>query len=87
MGAEHERRTGGNIGHVIDEDDALVTEALDHMPVVDDLVIAVDGRLKDPHHPGQGFDRLLDAGAEPPGLGQHDSVHSGHKVQVIGTNL
>ena len=87
VGAEHQGRTLGHLGHVVDEDDALVAEALDHMPVVDDLVVAVDRRLEDPHHPGQGLDRLLDAGAEPPGLGQHHSVDSGHKVQVIGTNL
>ena len=78
---------GGHVGHVVDEDDALGTEALDHVPVVDDLVVAVHRRLEDPHHPGQGLDRLLDAGAEPPWLGQHDSVDSGHKVQVIGSNL
>ena len=87
VGAQHQGAPGGHVGHVIDEDHALVTEALDHMPVVDDLVVAVHRRLEDPHHPGQGFDRLLDAGAEPPRLGQHHSVDSGHKVQVIGTNL
>ena len=87
MGAEHQRGAGRHVGHVIDEDDTLVTEALDDMPVVDDLVVAVDRRLEDPDHPGQGLDRLLDAGAEPSRLGQHDSVDSGHKVQVIGTNL
>ena len=77
----------GHLGHVVDEDDALVAEAVDHVPVVDDLVVAVDRRLEDPHHPGQGLDGLLDAGAEPPGLGQHHSLDSGHKVQVIGSNL
>ena len=50
-------------------------------------MVAVHGRLEDPHHPGQGLDRLLDAGAEAPGLGEQDSVDSGHKVQVIGSNL
>ena len=87
VGAEHERRTGGHLGHVVDEDDPLVAEAVHDMAVVHDLVVAVDGRLEDPHHPGQGLDRLLDAGAEPPWLGQHHSIDSGHKVQVIGSNL
>ncbi len=87
MGAQHERRTGRHIGHVVDEDHPLVLEALDDMAVVHDLVVAVHGRLEHPHHPGQGLDRLFDAGAEPPGLRQHHSLDCGHKVQVIGSNL
>ena len=80
-------RAGGHLGHVVDEDDPLLAEAVDDVPVVHDLVVAVDRRLEDPDHPGQGLDRLLDAGAEPPWLGQHHSVDSGHKVQVTGSNL
>ena len=87
VGAQHQGRTGGDVGHVVDEHDPLVAEALDDMAVVHDLVVAVHRRLEDPDHPGQGLDRLLDAGAEAPWLGQHHSVDSGHKVQVIGTNL
>ena len=87
VGAQHERRTGGHGGHVVDEDHPLVAEALDDVAVVHDLVVAVHRRLEDPDHPGQGLDRLLDAGAEPPRLGQHHSVDSGHKVQDIGSNL
>ena len=87
VGTEHEGRPGGHVGHVVDEDDALLAEPLDHMPVVHDLVVAVDRRLEDPDHPGQGLDRLFDAGTEPPWLGQHHSIHSGHKVQVTGSNL
>ena len=87
MGAEHQGRTVRDVADVVDEDDPLVTEALDHMTVVDDLVVAVHRRLEDPDHPGQGFNRLLDASTEPPWLGQHHSLDSGHKVQVIGSNL
>ena len=78
---------GRDLRHVVDEDDAPLAEAVHHMPVVDDLVVAVHGRLEDPHHPGQGLDGLLDTGAEAPGLGQQDALDTGHKVQVIGTNL
>ena len=85
--AQHERRALGDVGDVVDEDHALGAEALDHVPVVHDLVVAVDGRLEDPHHPGQGLDRLFDPGAEASGLGKHDAVDCGHKVQVIGGNL
>ena len=42
------------------------------VPVVDDLVVAVHGRLEDPHHPGQRLDGLLHPGAESPRLGQQD---------------
>ena len=45
-------------------------ELVDDVPVVDDLVVAVDGRFEDPHHPGQGLDGLLHPRAEAPGLGQ-----------------
>ena len=87
VGAEHERRPFGHLGHVVDEDHALLAEAVHDMPVVHDLVVAVHGRLEDPDHPGQGFDGLLDPGAEAPRLGQHHSLHGGHEAQVTGSNL
>ena len=43
-------------------------EPLDDELVVDDLVVAVHGRLEGPHHPRQRLDRHLDAGAEAAGL-------------------
>ena len=52
MGAEHEGRTIRYVADVINEDDPLVTEPLDHVAVVDDLVVAVHRRLEDPDHPG-----------------------------------
>ncbi len=42
-------------------------EPLDHDLVVDDLVVAVHGRLERSHHPCQRLDRHLDAGAEAAG--------------------
>jgi hypothetical protein len=39
---------------------------------VDDLVVAVHGRLEDAHHPRQRLDRHLDAGAVTAGLGQEN---------------
>ena len=49
-------------------------EALDDQLVVDDLVVAVHGRLEGPHHPRQRLDRHLDAGAEAAGLGEQHPV-------------
>ena len=65
---------GGTVVDGVDEDHALGLEPLDDEPVVDDLVVAVDGRLEDPHHPHQRLDRHLDPGAEPPGLGQQHAL-------------
>ena len=66
VGREHERRAGGDIVHVVDEDHPLGPELVDDVTVVDDLVVAVDRRLEDPDHPRQGLDRLLHTGAESP---------------------
>jgi len=70
VGREHERRTGRHGLDVIDEDDSEAFEAVDDEPIVDDLVVAVDGRIEGPDHPGQRLDRHLDPGAEATGLGQ-----------------
>jgi hypothetical protein len=75
VGRQHQGRAGRHLVHVVDEDDAPGPELVDHVPVVDDLVVAVDGRLEDPHHPGQGLDGLLHPGTEPPRFGQQHSVH------------
>ena len=70
VGREHHRGAVGKVVDAVDEDDPEVPEPLHHEPVVDDLVVAVDGRLEDPDHPGQGLDGHLHAGAEPAGAGQ-----------------
>src|SRR4029453_6936699 len=63
-----------DLGDVIDEHHAEVAEPVDDLTVVDDLVVAVHGRLERPHHPGQRLDRHLDAGAEPARRGEEDLV-------------
>ena len=62
--------TRRDVVDVVDEDHAQVLEPLDDEPVVDDLVVAVDGRLEEPHHPRQRLDRHLDPGTEAPRLGE-----------------
>ncbi len=84
VGREHERSSGGHVLHVVDEHDPLGPELVDHVPVVDDLVVAVDGGLEDPHHPGQGLDGLLHPGTEPPRFGQEHSVHA-HRARLPGS--
>ena len=64
VGRQHDRRAVGHVGDVVDEDHAQRLEAIDHHLVVDDLVVAVHGRLEGPHHPRQRLDRHLHAGAE-----------------------
>ena len=72
MRGEHERRAGGNVVDVVDEDHALVAEPVDDELVVHDLVVAVDGRVEDAHHPRERLDGHLHAGAEAPwGREQH----------------
>ena len=85
VGREHHRGTVGDIVDRVDEDHAEVPEAFHHEPVVDDLVVAVDGRLEDPDHPGQGLDGHLDAGAETTGAGQQD-VLDFHSYEGIGSH-
>jgi len=42
----------------------LAPEFLDDEPVVNNLVVAVDGRLEDAHHPRERLDGHLDPGTE-----------------------
>ena len=72
VGAEHHGRARGNLRDVVDEHDAEPAEPVDHELVVDDLVVAVDGRVEDAHHPRERLDGHLHAGAEAPwGREQH----------------
>ncbi len=61
---QHDRPTVRDLGDVVDEDDAGSLEGGDHRLVVDDLVVAVHGRLEHAHHPGERLDRHLHAGTE-----------------------
>ena len=70
---QHQRGAGGDVVHVVDEDDPPGPELLDDVQVVDDLVVAVDGRLEDAHHPRERLDGHLHAGAEAPRSGQEDT--------------
>ena len=70
VGRQHDRRARRDVGDVVDEHHALGLEALDDQAVVDDLVVAVHGRLERADHPRQRLDGHLDAGAEAPRLGQ-----------------
>ncbi len=70
VGRQHQRRTGGHIGDVVDEDHALFAEAFDDEAVVHDLVVAVHRRFERAHHPGERLDRHLDPGAESAGFGE-----------------
>ena len=63
---------GRDLVDVVDEDHAERLEPLDHEPVVDDLVVAVHGRLEDAHHPRERLDRHLDARRRTPGLGEEN---------------
>jgi hypothetical protein len=74
VGGEHDRAAGWHVVDVVDEHHSLTLEALDHDPVVDDLVVAVHRRVERVHHPGEGLDRHLDAGTEPSRLGEQDTV-------------
>ena len=65
MGTEHERGSGGHNGDVIDKDHSQVLEAANHLAVVDDLVIAVHGRLEGPNQRAQSLDGHLHARTEP----------------------
>jgi hypothetical protein len=71
---EHDRRAVGHVGDVVDEHHPEGLEPVDDDLVVDDLVVAVDRRVERAHHPREGLDRHLDAGAEAPGGGEQHAV-------------
>ena len=78
VGRQHHRTARGQLRDVVDEDHAEVLEAAHHALVVDDLVVAVDGRVEGAHHPRQCLDRHLHAGAEAARLGQQHPFHVRH---------
>jgi len=51
---------------------------------VDDLVIAVDGRLKDARHPVERLNRLFDTGAKAPRGREHNLVYCHNTSLVTG---
>ena len=86
MGRQHQRRSRWNVINVVDEDHTLGDELVYDMAVVDDLVIAVDGRFEHPDHPGQGLDGLFHPGTEAPGLSQNDAVYR-HSSRLPGSAI
>jgi hypothetical protein len=80
VGRQHDRPPGRHLGDVVDEHHAQVAEAVDHQLVVHDLVVAVHGRLEGSHHPGQGLDGHLHAGAEA-ARGSQEHLVDGHQRQ------
>ena len=62
-------------------------EPLDDHPVVDDLVVAVDGWLEGPDHPGECLDRHLDSGAEATGCGEEHLVDVHARTLGAGRTL
>ncbi|MHC2193694.1 hypothetical protein ACVJF1_006327 [Bradyrhizobium diazoefficiens] len=64
MGAENGHRLRRNLGQLLDEDGALVLQALDHVFVVHDLVAHVDGRAELLQRPFHDLDRPHHARAE-----------------------
>ncbi len=75
--------TLGNLVDVVDEDDPELHEPVDDQLVVDDLVVAVDGRLEGPHHPAQRLDRHLDPGTESTGGAEQDLVDRGRPGGIV----
>src|SRR5262249_15448693 len=57
---------------LVDEMRSLGAQALDHMPIMHDLMAHVDGRPELLERPLDDLDRPLDPGAEAPRLGQHN---------------
>jgi hypothetical protein len=78
--AQHHRESSRDLRDVLDENDADTAEGLNDELVVDDLVVAIDRRWEDPHHPGKGVDRLLDTGAKASG-GSQDDLFNRHAIK------
>jgi hypothetical protein len=81
VGRKHDRAPGLDLVDVVDEHDAELAEAVDDELVVDDLVVAVDGRFERADYPGQCLDGHLDAGAESAWLCEEHTVDGHRGVQ------
>src|SRR6202034_4696400 len=57
-------------------------KVIDDKLIVNDLVIAVDGRLKDARHPVERFNGLFDAGTKAPRSGEHNLVNR-HSASLV----
>ena len=95
MCREHQQRTLGYLGGVVDEDRTALLERLDDVPVMDDLLADVDGRALLLEGLLDGLDGAVDARAVAAGLGQQEAfagrivaaghdLRSGHTSQGTG---
>jgi len=75
VGRQHQGRPLRHRLDVVDEDDPELAKPVDHDLVVDDLVIAVHRRLKDPVHPGERLDGHLHPGTKAPRRSEEHLVH------------
>ncbi len=67
---QHDWGASGNFGNIVDEDDPHVFESLNDKAVVNNLVIAVNGRLERANHRCKGLDGHLDASTETSGCSE-----------------
>ena len=72
MGAEDQQRALRDHVRVVDEDDALVPQPLDHVAVVDDLVAHVDGRPEALEGDLDDLDGPVHTGTKAAGIGEDD---------------
>ncbi len=69
VSAVQEQRPFGDLRNVLDEGHALAGEALDHVPVMDDLVVDVDVRPEHLDRLVEAIDGHIDARAKSAGTG------------------
>ena len=72
VGGEQQRRPARHVGQVVDKRHAAAAEMLDHVLVVDDLVIDVDRRRERRQGQVERLDRHVDAGTETARTGQEN---------------
>ena len=84
---QHDRGSGRRLLRGVDKNHPRPFESFHHEPVVDDLVVAVDGGGENLHHPGQGFDGHVHPGAEAARLGQQHPLRAGPGGVRTGNRL
>ena len=77
VGREHHRRALGHLGLGFDEDRAAITQFLDDVLVVDDLLADVDRSAVQLERPLDGLDGTVDAGAVAARRRQEDRLRIG----------
>ncbi len=85
MGAEHDRGAIGHLVQLLDEDRALLTQRIDDVAVVDDLVADIDRRAVFFERPLHDLDRAVDSGAES--AGGRDEEHQRRFLGRVAGNV